>query len=123
MGRSVRPYDEGDVISFVLAGGGAGYGDPLDADPQSVVDGIVERSVSDWAARTIYRVAYEPESGKIDEEETARLRDAERRARLERGRPWAEFVEEWSAQRPPDEILHWFGSWPEGRPLRQLIRH
>ena len=123
MGRSVRPYDEGDVISFVFAGGGAGYGDPLDADPQSVLDGIGERSISDWAARTIYRIVYDPESGKVDEKETARLRDAERRARLERGRPWNEFVDEWSGRRPPEEILHWFGSWPEGRPLAPLIRH
>ncbi len=122
MGRSVRPYDEGDVISIVISGGGAGYGDPLDADPQSVLEGLIERSVSEWAASTLYRVAHDPESGKVDEEETARLRDEERRARLERGRPWDEFIAEWSQHKPPEEILKWFGSWPDGRALEPIVR-
>ncbi len=122
MARTTRPFEEGDVISFVISGGGAGYGDPLDADPESVLEGVNERSVSEWAARTIYRISYDEESGKIDEEETARLRDEERRARLERGRPWDEFVAEWSERKPPEEILRWFGSWPEGRQLEPLIR-
>ncbi len=122
MGRSVRPYDEGDVISFVLAGGGAGYGDPLDADPESVLEGVTQRAVSEWAAREIYKVAYDAESGKVDEEETARLRDEERRARLARGRPWSEFVADWSQRRPPENILRWFGSWPEGRAVEQIVR-
>jgi acetophenone carboxylase len=123
MGRSVRPYDENDVISFVFAGGGAGYGDPLDADPDSVLTGITEHAISDWAAREIYRVAYDPESGKVDREETERLRDEERRARLARGRPYTEFLAEWSERKPPEGILRWFGTWPEGRPTAPLIRH
>ena len=36
MGRSIRPYDEGDVMGFCFSAGGAGYGDPLEADPGAV---------------------------------------------------------------------------------------
>ena len=122
MGRSVAPYDEGDIVSFVFSGGGAGYGDPLDADPEEVLGGIIEKSVSNWAAHELYRVAYDEESGKIDEVETARLRDAERRARLERGRPWDEFIADWSERKPPEDILQWFGSWPDGEPLAPIMR-
>ena len=34
MGRSIRPYDAGDVMTFAFSAGGAGYGDPLEADPE-----------------------------------------------------------------------------------------
>jgi N-methylhydantoinase B/oxoprolinase/acetone carboxylase alpha subunit len=122
MGRSVRPYDDGDIVSFVFSGGGAGYGDPLDADPDEVLGGVIERSVSDWAARELYRVSYDIESGKVDESETDALRAAEREARLERGKPWDEFIAEWSELKPPEEILQWFGSWPDGEPLHPIMR-
>ncbi len=123
MARTTRAFDEGDVISFVLSGGGAGYGDPLDADPEEVLRGLAEGSISAWSVDAIYRVAYDPESGKADEEETRRRRDEERRARLGRGRPWDEFVAEWSEQRPSEEILTWFGSWPDGKQVNPIIRH
>ncbi|MFA5598733.1 MAG: hydantoinase B/oxoprolinase family protein, partial [Pusillimonas sp.] len=35
-GRSVRPYNDGDVITFAFSTGGTGYGDPLDRDIESV---------------------------------------------------------------------------------------
>ena len=123
MARTTRAFDEGDVISFVLSGGGAGYGDPLDADPEEVLRGLAEGSISAWSVDAIYRVAYDPESGKVDEEETRRRRDEERRARLERGRPWDEFIGGWSAKRPSEEILTWFGSWPDGKQVNPIIRH
>jgi len=122
MGRSVRPYNEGDVITFGFSAGGAGYGDPLEADPQGVVQDLVDQIISDWTVRNIYKVAYDPETLKVDEEETKRLREAERRDRLERGRSWEEFEIEWSELRPPEEILRWFGSWPEGQPAAPVMR-
>jgi N-methylhydantoinase B/oxoprolinase/acetone carboxylase alpha subunit len=122
MGRSARPYADGDVITFGFSAGGAGYGDPLEADPDAVVRDVVDEIISDTTAREIYRVAYDPETLKVDAEETARLRDAERRARLERGRAWADFDAEWSELRPPDEILAWFGSWPDGAPAGPVVR-
>jgi N-methylhydantoinase B/oxoprolinase/acetone carboxylase alpha subunit len=122
MGRSVRPYNEGDVITFGFSAGGAGYGDPLEAGPEDVVQDLVDGVISDWTVRNIYKVAYDPETLKVDADETARLRQAERQTRLERGRPWDEFQAEWSELRPPEEILKWFGSWPDGTPVEPVIR-
>lgn len=120
--RSVRRYDEGDVISFGFSGGGAGYGDPLEAEPQAVADDVEAQIVSDWSARTIYRVAYDPVTYKVDRTETEQLRQAERDARLARGRTYEDFVEEWSTQRPPEAILGPYGSWPDARQLAPMVR-
>ncbi len=58
------------------AGGGGGYGDPLERPAEQVrrevEDGIVTRE----AARDAYGVALHPGTTRIDEEETARLRGA-----------------------------------------------
>jgi N-methylhydantoinase B/oxoprolinase/acetone carboxylase alpha subunit len=122
MGRSVRPYDAGDVITFGFSAGGAGYGDPLEASPDAVIQDLIDEIVSSWTVSNIYKVAYDPETLKVDEDETRGLRDAERKARFERGKRWAEFNVEWSQLRPPEEILKWFGSWPEGQPVAPVMR-
>ncbi|MDP9485135.1 MAG: hydantoinase B/oxoprolinase family protein [Actinomycetota bacterium] len=122
MGRSVRPYEAGDVMTFGFSAGGAGYGDPLEADPEGVVEDILDGFVSEWVVTNVYKVAYDLESQKADLEETKRLRDAERKARLERGKSWDDFQAEWSEMKPSDEILAVFGSWPEGRALAPIMR-
>src|SRR5918996_3419426 len=48
MGRSVRPYSEGDVITFGFSAGGAGYGDPLEASPDAVIQDLIDEIVSSW---------------------------------------------------------------------------
>jgi acetophenone carboxylase len=122
MGRSARPYSEGDVVSFGFSAGGAGYGDPLEADPAGVLQDLQDGLISAWTAANIYKVAYNPLSFKIDQEETARLRADERKARLARGRPYAEFEAEWSRRRPAEELLQAFGSWPDGAPAAPPMR-
>ena len=59
MGRSIRPYDEGDVMAFCFSAGGAGYGDPLEADPEDVARDFVGGLISAWTMREIYKVAYD----------------------------------------------------------------
>jgi N-methylhydantoinase B/oxoprolinase/acetone carboxylase alpha subunit len=120
--RSVRPYNEGDVISYGFSTGGAGYGDPLDADPKQVVEDVEAKIISDWSARNIYKVSYDPAQMRVNQEETEALRQAERDARLARGKTWDAFVEEWSQLKPPDEALTWFGSWPEAAVVTPVFR-
>jgi len=120
--RSVRPYNEGDVITFGFASGGAGYGDPLDADPQQVVQDIEAETVSDWSARNIYKVASDADTMRVNQKETEVLRQAERQSRLARGKTWDAFIEEWSQLKPPEEALAWFGSWPEGSVIAPIFR-
>lgn len=121
-GRSVRPYDRGDVITFAFSTGGTGYGDPLERDPQGVLTDIEKGTISLAVAKNIYCVVIDAESGQFDSEATAELRSATCAARLARGRPYAEFEAEWLQQRPPEAILKHYGSWPDARMTTPLVR-
>lgn len=121
-GRSARPYNEGDVMSICFSAGGAGYGDPLDADPESVAQDIVNQIISKETAAQIYKVVYDEAQREVDFSATEALRSAERKARLQRGKPFAQFISKWEKQSPPEEILHSFGSWPDGLPNNPVIR-
>jgi N-methylhydantoinase B/oxoprolinase/acetone carboxylase alpha subunit len=119
--RTPKMYEEGDLL-FGFSGGGPGYGDPLERDPEQVMEDLKKNIISDWTARNIYRVAYDPERRKLNLDKTKQLRDEERRARLARGKSYDEFQREWSTKSPPKEILQWYGSWPDAKPLGPVIR-
>jgi acetophenone carboxylase len=119
--RIPKLYDEGDLL-FGFSGGGPGYGDPLERDPELVLEDLRKKIISDWTAQNIYRVAYEPERHKLDPERTRQMRDQERRARLARGKSFEEFHVEWNKKSPPSEILQWYGSWPDAKPLGPVFR-
>jgi N-methylhydantoinase B/oxoprolinase/acetone carboxylase alpha subunit len=122
MGRSIRPYDEGDVMAFCFSAGGAGYGDPLEADPEEVARDFVGGLISAWTAREIYKIAYDEVERVVLVEETERLRAHERKARAARDTDWATFEAEWSQLSPPEDLLVWFGSWPAGEPAAPVMR-
>lgn len=121
-GRTVRPYNQGDVVTIGFATGGAGYGDPLERDPAMVEEDLLNGTVSEWAAEHIYRVAWDAEKQRVDAEATETRRAEEREARLARGRPYGEFVAEWSQKKPPEEILAYYGSWPDAKALAPIMR-
>jgi acetophenone carboxylase len=122
MGRSIRPYDEGDVMAFCFSAGGAGYGDPLEADPEEVARDFVGGLISAWTLREIYKVAYDETEQVVLAEETERLRTDERAARAARDSDWETFEAEWSQLSPPEDLLVWFGSWPEGVATAPVMR-
>jgi acetophenone carboxylase len=122
MGRSIRPYDEGDIMTFAFSAGGAGYGDPLEADPELVARDFRDGLISEWTMREIYRVAYDEHEEQVLPAETEELRRSERAARRRRDRPWEEFAAEWERLSPPAELLTWFGSWPDGVATAPLMR-
>ncbi len=68
----------------------------------------------------IYKVVFDPDTLTVDEEATVAARNAERADRLARSRPTPEFLEQWLTKRPPEEILSYYGSWPEGGPLESM---
>jgi acetophenone carboxylase len=35
---------------------------------------------------------------------------------------WDKFEKEWSQLRPAEEILEYYGSWPDARKTREIIR-
>src|SRR3954463_5030567 len=122
MGRSIRPYDEGDVMAFGFSAGGAGYGDPLEADPETVARDFTDGLISAWTLREIYKVAYDEVERVVLPEDTAALRSAEREARKARDGDWETFNAAWSELSPPEDLLVWFGSWPDGAPTAPVMR-
>jgi len=63
----------GDVVTIDAPGGG-GYGNPLERDPEMVLNDVIEGYVSIESAKNDYGVIIDPETLEIDWEETKRLR-------------------------------------------------
>jgi acetophenone carboxylase len=119
--RTPSVYQEGDLL-FGFSGGGPGYGDPLERDPQSVIDDLTGNLITEWTARNIYLVAFDADLGRLDVQKTAELRREERKARLARGLPYEQFEQEWSKKSPPQEALQYYGSWPDAKPTGPVFR-
>jgi N-methylhydantoinase B len=71
--RHLRP---GDAYTL-CAGGGGGFGSPLEREPQRVAEDVHQGYVSRESARELYRVAIRGDGG-VDADETARLRARKR---------------------------------------------
>ncbi|WP_254861574.1 hydantoinase B/oxoprolinase family protein [Halovivax gelatinilyticus] len=66
-------FESGEIISN-RSGGGGGYGDPFDRDPEAVREDVADGYVSREGAREDYGVAID-DGGEIDREATRSLRD------------------------------------------------
>lgn len=71
--KSTTNLEPGDVASVQTPGGG-GYGDPLDRDPQKVLEDVVNEKVSIEAAREEYGIVVDRETREIDEAATRERR-------------------------------------------------
>ncbi|MEA3358958.1 MAG: hydantoinase B/oxoprolinase family protein [Thermodesulfobacteriota bacterium] len=69
----------GDIITMDAAGGG-GYGDPVERDAEMVMKDVLNGYVSLKGAREDYGVAIDPETMKVDIDETERLRGSLKKA-------------------------------------------
>jgi N-methylhydantoinase B len=72
------PVAAGQRVRFQIGGGG-GWGDPLERDPQAVREDVLDEYVSLEGAARDYGVILEPETLAVDEEATAELRARLRR--------------------------------------------
>ncbi len=100
---------EGELY-MICQGGGGGYGDVLERDPELVMQDLREDLISDECAFDMFRVVYDKTTRRVDAEGTRAARDAERKARMARGRPYKDFVKTWNTAEPPKHIPY-FGSW------------
>ena len=109
MGLQFDVAKDGELY-MMSQGAGGGYGDVLERDPRAVVKDVELNRITDKVAREIFAVAYDPETFVLDIEGTKTLRGQARKARLERGKPYAEFVQEFVTPEPPKDLLY-YGSW------------
>jgi N-methylhydantoinase B len=63
----------GTILSHRTAGGG-GYGNPLERDPQAVLDDVLDEFITIEHARESYGVVIDPNSFNVDATATAKLR-------------------------------------------------
>lgn len=119
--RGVNLLKEGDVLAASTQGAG-GFGDVLEREPGEVMVDVKRKIISAQVARNLYGVVFDESTLAIDEEATRQRRDAERSARRARALPFAEFVVAWSLRTPPAGALKYFGTWPDGKPNRTVIR-
>ena len=77
---NAEPHAAGVGFEY-LYGGGGGWGDPLDRDPEAVRDDVLDEFVSIEAAERDYGVVF---TGGLDEYDLAVDAEATRRLRAER---------------------------------------
>ncbi|HJX12081.1 MAG TPA: hydantoinase B/oxoprolinase family protein [Dehalococcoidales bacterium] len=121
MFQKTHIMNNGDLW-VVFSGGGGGYGDVLERDPEMVMDDLRREIISRHTAENVYHVAFDPETLEVDHEKTGELRNREREDRKARGMTWEEFEKEWCPLHPSPEAMDYYGSWPEGRKEREIIR-
>ncbi|MGW6281275.1 hydantoinase B/oxoprolinase family protein [Kribbella sp. NPDC055071] len=121
-GSSIHPVMDGQSVLVGLSTGGTGYGDPLDRDPVAVERDVTKELVSPEVARRVYGVVIDSASGRVDPEATSELRATIVGQRLGRGVGYDEFEAQWSQRKPADDILRFFGSWPDGAVVTPVMR-
>lgn len=109
-----EPTKEGDLVAGGTGGGG-GYGDPINRDPAAVMRDLEKGVISPWTAKNVYKVVYDEKRLAVDEEKTRALRDRERQDRIKRSKKYTQFEKEWSRQKPSDETMEFYGTWPTPR--------
>jgi N-methylhydantoinase B len=90
----VRTSQGRNDVYRCVAMGGAGYGDPLDREPQRVHADVVSGVVTPEHARARYGVVLVTDGSAVDEEATASCRETIRADRLAQAVPASELVTE-----------------------------
>lgn len=95
--------EQGDMLCVRFYPGG-GLGDPLERDPDLVARDIENKVTSLKAARDVYCVSIDPQTLGVNYDETKRLRDQERKKRLQRGVPAKTYLKEMVKKRKNGDI-------------------
>jgi acetone carboxylase gamma subunit len=91
MGHGAISFNPGDVLACV-GHGGCGLGDPIERDPELIVEDVIHKRATLEFSQKIYCVLIHPETLKIDYDKTVSLRDEKRKERLRSGIPAKEYL-------------------------------
>ena len=87
-----KPYQRYDII-HQFSGGGGGWGDPLERDPEKVKETVDQKLTSRRSAEKVYGVVLDSK-GNVNAKKTTDLRAKIRKQRLERGVPTKQYLDE-----------------------------
>lgn len=104
-------------ILYLRSEGGGGYGDPLDRDPNLVLQDVLLQVVTTEAARARYGVVVDERNGAVDVEATHQQRLALRESRL-RKRVDLPSIERQSVARSKYRINEYLQLTPDGREVQ-----
>ncbi|SDJ73695.1 hydantoinase B/oxoprolinase family protein [Paenibacillus naphthalenovorans] len=119
--RPVQLLKRGDIF-VEFSSGGPGYGDVLEREAHSVLADIKQGIISEWVADQVYLVSYDPLTFELDDERTTERRKEARAYRCQKGLPYRRFMRDWEKLRPSEELLRYYGNWPDASPNRDVIR-
>jgi len=88
-----KPVKPGDLV-VTNTTTGAGVGDPIERDPESIVEDIREMKATYEHACKVYCVSTDPKTLKVDLLKTEKLRDDKRKERLRHGAPAGEYIKQ-----------------------------
>ncbi len=91
LNMAARPLKSGDIGGRRSRGGG-GLGDPIERDPGLILQDLENKLTTLEVAEKVYCVSIDPQTLKVDETATARLREARRKQRLARGLPGKDYL-------------------------------
>ncbi|MFC1901808.1 hydantoinase B/oxoprolinase family protein, partial [Chloroflexota bacterium] len=87
--KAVTSFRKGDVY-YATEGGGAGYGDPLDRDPEAVLGDVKEGCVTSEFAEKVYGVVIDAINMTVDVKKTEEFRKDLAQMRLQKKQVWVE---------------------------------
>ena len=114
----------GDVI-VQFAGGGGGFGDVLERDPESVMADLRAGLVSEWTAEHVYRVRFDNpgiDPGRRPAAAPPKSRRHAREEQLARAKPWTSSSRNGTSCGHPTRRSP-IGSWPDGVRDTPVIRN
>ncbi|MFC1845989.1 hydantoinase B/oxoprolinase family protein [Chloroflexota bacterium] len=69
----IYPLYPGDILTKICSGG-AGVGNPIERDPEKVLEDVIKEFISIESARDVYKVVINPDKMTVDYEATQKLR-------------------------------------------------
>lgn len=98
-------------IYLTSQGAGGGYGDVLEREPAAVLSDVRDEILSAEVAGSIYKIVFDADTLTLDAQATDDLREQARAERLRAGRPFDEFVKDWTTPGPRGLPAPYFGCW------------
>ncbi len=112
---SARTLQANDIFIY-QAGGGTGYGDVLEREPERVLEDFRRGLISKETVKDIYHVCLDPNSMTLDLDTTEKWRQKERKQRLRQSKPFAQFIKDWEKLKPREDLIAYYGPWPDAWP-------